>query len=234
MLTEIHEPQTMIPSTATRGPRRNRSTRLLGAALACLAVLVTLPELASGRSLARRPGRDPIQAPLINTDSLHGNAQWDNRQVRAQVRQQGCALSIDIRQAHDIANRDLVCLLGADSIQGNAQGGVSQVIAAEVDDRGRVKLRIDGRAENDCGELGDFIVYHTQMDCYLATVGTEPGEYDWQTACTDAGGFLLPPARVEAPAGGGLLGGCFGPVGSRITPPDAPHLATSGAFTRGD
>ncbi len=223
------------PRLAGEDARPPCGMRALMMGVACLVALSGLPDLASGRQLARRPGRIPIQAALINTDSVAGSADWDNRVVRGQVRKQGCDLSIDIRKADAIAGRDLVCNWGGDSANAIARGGVSQVFGMRVDDRGRVRLRVDGADEAGCGSLGDTIVYHAQLDCYLATAGTQPGDYDWRAACTGAGGLLLPPERSEAPAGGGLLGGCFFPSeGGRIPAPSAPRLSTSGAFTRGE
>ena len=172
--------------------------------------------------------RDKLQASLINTDAIHGSASWDNRTVKATVTAKRCAVDVVIAKATTLAGLDLVCIWGNDAINvGNLPGGFSTLLAGTVSEKGKLKLRSDS-TRFGCGLFGDLIGFNQSMECYQTTIGTEPGEYDWETACESAGMTPFPVFGEED--SDSIAGVCGGAEGQRIPPPAVAELARMGAY----
>lgn len=190
---------------------------------------LVLVALALATATAAQAGpRDKLRASLINTDTIHGSAAWDNRDVKATLTVKGCAVDVVIAKATPLSGLDLVCIWGNDAINvGNLRGGFSTVLAGTVSQKGKLKLRSDS-TRFGCGLFGDLIGFNQSMECYQTTIGTGVGEYDWETACESAG--MTPFPVLGEDDIDSIAGVCGGAEGQRIPPPAADELARMGAY----
>jgi len=104
-------------------------------AFAVVVLLLAGPLVASARG-------GSLLASLVNTESVAGSAEWDNRTVSAEVRSRDCRVDVDVRNADAIAGENVVCVSGLDALNTDAfRGGVSTLLESRVSYTGRLRIR---------------------------------------------------------------------------------------------